>query len=248
VASGLPASGAEWTLPPRARALVGDLSGVTFVEDLVGDLGRAQWPRRFETLAWVCGLGAVPGHEHRLVIHNLAAHLERAGRLVLPRHEYLEELATACGLDVGAADGDWVMLRRVDRVTIHDLVHAARERLARVSPTELALALATDTAVVVLDTRTPTDRDRTGVIPGSVHAPRTTLEWQCDPASGYSNAEITSFDQRLVVVCGGGYSSSLAAATLLDLGFKNATDLIGGMEAWIAAGLPLEPPNQTHFS
>ena len=83
--------------------------------------------------------------------------------------------------------------------------------------------------MVVLDTRTPTDRDRFGVIAGSVHAPRTVLEWAVDPASGYHHPAVRGFDQRLVVVCHEGYSSSLAAQSLRRLGFHRATDLVGGV-------------------
>ena len=141
----------------------------------------------------------------------------------------------------------WTLLRRTPRTTIHDLVAEARSRLTRFTVSELATLMEDDPQLVVLDTRTPTDRQRTGVIPGSLHMPRTTIEWQCDPASGYADPAITSFDQRLVVVCGEGYSSSLAAASLARLGFRNATDLIGGVAAWAREGRALEPPTHTHF-
>ncbi len=100
--------------------------------------------------------------------------------------------------------------------------------------------------MIVLDTRTPTDREADGTIPGSRHAPRTVLEWLVDPASGYSLDEIVGFDQPIVVVCGQGYSSSLAARSLRELGFARAGDLIGGFAAWRSARLPIVPPSDHH--
>ncbi len=101
--------------------------------------------------------------------------------------------------------------------------------------------LESDTAPHVLDTRTHTDRHRSGVIPGSMHVPRTVLEWHLDPSNGYRHPAAISFDEPIVVVCNGGYSSSLAAANLVDLGFEDVSDLIGGHRAWLAA----RPPRRT---
>jgi rhodanese-related sulfurtransferase len=123
---------------------------------------------------------------------------------------------------------------------VHDVVADARRRFERVSALELR-ALLDEGAATVVDIRIPEDRVRHGVIDPSVSVPRTVLEWRVDPASGYSNPVFESFDQRLVVVCNEGYSSSLAAAALVDLGFGRATDLIGGMVAWLDAGLAVAP-------
>ncbi len=72
--------------------------------------------------------------------------------------------------------------------------------------------------------------------------PRNVLEWRADPASGHSDAVLSAALNRCVIlVCDEGYQSSLAAATLKDLGFENATDLIGGFQAWRAAGLTIVP-------
>ena len=65
---------------------------------------------------------------------------------------------------------------------------------------------------------------------------RSVLEWRLDPASPHRLAEVTGYDQRVILVCNEGYSSSLAAATLHDLGLTRATDLIGGFQAWRAGG------------
>jgi hypothetical protein len=67
------------------------------------------------------------------------------------------------------------------------------------------------------------------------------LEWRVDPDSGYSNPHIGGLDRRLVVFCADGYSSSLAAANLRELGCRRATDLVGGFRGWKAAGLPVVP-------
>lgn len=128
------------------------------------------------------------------------------------------------------------------RLTMQEMLDRAHSRLVRLTPTELAAALAYDGDVVVLDSRTPTDRDRFGCIVGAVHAPRSLLEFMCEPDWGYQHEAIRGFDQRLVVVCNGGFSSGLAAVSLQELGFHRATDLVGGMHAWLAAGLPVVPP------
>ncbi len=132
------------------------------------------------------------------------------------------------------------------RTSIEQLLADARSHLHRLSAEELRLQIDQHDAVV-LDTRTPTDRDRFGCIPGSIHAPRTLIEFMIDPDWGYQHPAINGFDQRLVCVCNGGFSSSLAARTLQQIGFHRATDLIGGFDAWKAAGLPTVPPDHLQF-
>src|SRR4029077_473750 len=83
-------------------------------------------------------------------------------------------------------------------------------------------------------TRSGDERRRDGVIPGSIHVPRSVLEWRCDQSSGYANPQLAG--RTLVLVCAHGYSSSLAAAALMELGV-DAGDLDGGFEAWCQAGL-----------
>ena len=82
------------------------------------------------------------------------------------------------------------------------------------------------------------ERRREGIIPGSIHIPRSVLEWRLDPDSGYSNPHVRPED-RVIVFCSGGFSSSFAAATLRDLGCRAATDIVGGFAGWKAAGLPV---------
>jgi rhodanese-related sulfurtransferase len=129
----------------------------------------------------------------------------------------------------------------VSPVTLEELVALTRKRLSRVEPQQLA-ELMEQPEVVVLDTRTPTDRATYGCIPGSIHAPRTVLEWRVALDAPMRIAQITSHDQLLVVVCNEGFSSSLAAASLQSLGFHRATDLVGGVMAWIDARLPTVAP------
>jgi rhodanese-related sulfurtransferase len=129
--------------------------------------------------------------------------------------------------------------RRIDRFTVHDLVAEARVNLVRVTPQELFEAIAHGDDVVVLDTRQVVDRDAHGFIEGSVLIPRSVLEWRADPASGYSHDALADLQQKIVVVCNDGYSSSLAAANLRRIGFEYATDLVGGFHGWVRAGLPV---------
>jgi rhodanese-related sulfurtransferase len=79
------------------------------------------------------------------------------------------------------------------------------------------------------------------MIPGAVHVPLSVLYWRLDPASGYEDPALADPDRRVILVCAHGYSSSLAAATLRQIGFSSATDVVGGFEAWKAAGLPIRP-------
>ena len=126
------------------------------------------------------------------------------------------------------------------RRTIEDLLADARARLDRLGPEE---ALAAQRAgATLVDVRSELQRARDGVIPGARFHPRNVLEWRVDPASGHGDPELDRGpDHHLVVVCNEGYQSSLAAATLQDLGFTRATDLAGGFQAWRDAGLPVEP-------
>jgi rhodanese-related sulfurtransferase len=93
---------------------------------------------------------------------------------------------------------------------------------------------------VLVDTRSDGDVRAEGRIPGSVYIHRNVLEWRCDPSSGFSDSRVDRLETPLIVVCNDGYSSSLAAASLVDIGFAHAGDLIGGFRGWVAAGLPVE--------
>jgi rhodanese-related sulfurtransferase len=122
------------------------------------------------------------------------------------------------------------------RQTINAILAAARDRLERLEPDAAHLAL-TEGALLI-DTRCAELRVEAGVIPGSVHVPLSVLYWRMDPTSGHADPRLTDPDRRVILICAHGYSSSLAAATLRDLGYPRATDVIGGFEAWLEAGLP----------
>ncbi|HEU4842261.1 MAG TPA: rhodanese-like domain-containing protein [Ilumatobacteraceae bacterium] len=113
---------------------------------------------------------------------------------------------------------------------IDDLLATARRRLDRVEPADLAACLAAGDLVV--DIRPEANRRDEGELPGAVVIDRNVLEWRLDPTSGH---EIPAARQgrRVVLVCNEGYASSLAAATLQDLGLAGATDLVGGYRAWL---------------
>jgi rhodanese-related sulfurtransferase len=130
----------------------------------------------------------------------------------------------------------------MSRRTIDDLLQEARARLDRVGPEEALQAVEREGALLV-DIRSELQRERDGTIPGAIYHPRNALEWRADPASDHHDPRLSGdLDRRVILFCDGGYQSSLAAATLLDLGFTRATDLEGGFVAWREADLPLEPP------
>src|SRR4051812_1368916 len=126
----------------------------------------------------------------------------------------------------------------VSWMTIDELLARARRRLARVNADD-ALEAMRDGAVIV-DIRSDVERARDGLIPGATFHPRNVLEWRCDASSGYDDPRLSGdLGRRIVLVCNEGYQSSLAAATLQELGFARATDFVGGFQAWAAAGLPV---------
>jgi rhodanese-related sulfurtransferase len=128
-----------------------------------------------------------------------------------------------------------------ERRRIADILEEAREHLDRVGPNQAKEAVDRDGAVLV-DIRSDNQRAQDGVIPGAMHHPRNVLEWRLDPESEQPDPDLTrDVDRRLIIVCDAGYASSLAAAVAQELGYENATDLIGGFQAWRAAGLPVEP-------
>jgi rhodanese-related sulfurtransferase len=125
------------------------------------------------------------------------------------------------------------------RRTLDQLLEEARERIARLEPAE-ALAAQRDGALLV-DIRSDLDRRRDGIVPGSLHIPRTVLEWRLDPESGWRSPHAGGLDQQVVLLCDHGFCSSLAAATLVDLGFTRAGEVVGCFAAWRDAGLPTRP-------
>lgn len=126
-----------------------------------------------------------------------------------------------------------------ERIGIDELLERVRENLDRVAPKE-AFDAAADGALLV-DIRYAALRERDGLIPGGLVVERNELEWRLDPQGSHRAPEAVSHDLRVVIICNEGYASSLAAVSLRQLGLHRATDLIGGFQAWKAAGLPVEP-------
>ncbi len=216
------------------------------------DVRRGDWPSIQLTTRYslVVVEPSVTTQDVAAVLHCAAQHLQPGGDVVVMGGATRDvadrfELREASRTEVEGVE--IARFRRTDRQTIHDKVFDARGRIARIAPLELAERLRGDDAPTVVDTRTATDRGRFGAIAGSIHVPRTVVEWHLDPANGYRHLAVTSFDQPLVLVCNGGYSSSLAAANLLDLGFTDVGDLIGGIRAWIGAGLRVVEPDHSHL-
>ena len=124
------------------------------------------------------------------------------------------------------------------RRTLHDLLENAAERIRRLEPSE-ALA-AVEHGALLIDIRSDHERRRDGVVPGSLHIPRTVLEWRLAPDSTWRSPHVGGeLDREIVLLCDHGCSSVLAAATLVELGFARAGDVVGGFAAWRDAGLPV---------
>ncbi len=115
---------------------------------------------------------------------------------------------------------------------IDQLVDVARQRLRRVEVDELDAEVAA--GALVVDIRPEVNRREEGELPGAAVVDRLVLEWRLDPTSPACLPEAAA-DRRVVLVCNEGYASSLAAATLVDLGIADATDLVGGYRAWSTA-------------
>jgi rhodanese-related sulfurtransferase len=115
---------------------------------------------------------------------------------------------------------------------IEVLLAQARVRLDRVEPERIADEVAA--GAILVDIRPIEQRQRDGELTGAMIIDRNVLEWRLDPTSPDRLPLATGADIRYVVVCDEGYSSSLAAATLRDLGLHRATDLVGGFQALLA--------------
>lgn len=119
--------------------------------------------------------------------------------------------------------------------TIDRQLERARRRLQRLSPIEAADAVTR--GAVLVDIRPAAQRAAEGEVPGALIVERNVLEWRFDPTCS-ARLPVADYDRHIVVMCQEGYTSSLAAVCLQDLGVHRATDLDGGFAAWRAAGLP----------
>jgi rhodanese-related sulfurtransferase len=121
-------------------------------------------------------------------------------------------------------------------VGVDGLLAAARTRLRRMTPQDAFVAA--ERGAILVDIRPAAQRAAHGEIPGGLVIERNVLEWRLDPRSDARLGFATRYDLEVIVVCQEGYTSSLAAAALHDLGLTRATDVAGGYAAWQAAGLP----------
>ena len=113
---------------------------------------------------------------------------------------------------------------------VEELLEAARSRLRRVEPAQVDDELAR--GAVLVDIRDESQRAAGGAVPEAVVIPRNVLEWRCDPSSPWRDPRVSDPSRRLIVMCEEGYQSSLVAAALQELGHPDATDLVGGYQAW----------------
>jgi rhodanese-related sulfurtransferase len=122
--------------------------------------------------------------------------------------------------------------------SVDELLEEARAGLDRLAPEAASRAIAA--GAVLVDIRAESQRASDGVVPEAVFVPRNVLEWRCDPRSEHRDERVSDPERPVIVMCNEGYQSSLAAATLRELGHEQATDLDGGFQAWRAVGLPVE--------
>lgn len=123
--------------------------------------------------------------------------------------------------------------------SIDEILAEARQRLRRLGPAEASEAMGH--GALLVDIRSQAQRAEQGCVPGSLHIERNVLEWRLDPQSAARLPQVTGYDVQVIVMCVEGYTSSLAAVSLQDLGLASATDLEGGFRAWQQAGLPFIP-------
>jgi rhodanese-related sulfurtransferase len=146
---------------------------------------------------------------------------------------------TACQTAEAAARAVRAQLADSGPRTVDDLLAEARQAIRRLTPAETwEAALA---GAKVIDVRSDTARTREGIVPGSFHIPRTVLEWRLDQSSPWRNQHFASVGDEIVLLCDHGCSSSLAAFSLVQLGYRRVADVEGGFEAWLLAGLPVRP-------
>jgi rhodanese-related sulfurtransferase len=122
------------------------------------------------------------------------------------------------------------MTSRIDRI-----LGAARARLCRLTAEQVPDALRR--GAVLVDIRPQAQRAAEGEVPGALVIERNVLEWRCDPTSDARLPQAVDDDVEWVIVCSEGYTSSLAAAALQDLGLRWATDVVGGYHALVSAGM-----------
>jgi len=129
------------------------------------------------------------------------------------------------------------MTTTLPAASIDAYLERARTHLQRVTAAQASIAACQ--GALLVDIRPVVLRAADGEIPDALVIDRNTLEWRLDPTSPWRVPQGSDHDQHIVLICNEGYASSLAAVTLQELGLHNATDLVGGFQAWRAAGLPV---------
>jgi len=160
------------------------------------------------------------------------------GRQLVPREQASEKTETL--------DQEWRVQKRepanrIPAASIDQVLSNARARLRRLSPMETFEAV-TKTEAILVDIRPESQREVEGTIPGALVVERNVLEWRFDPDSSSRLPVAKDHDIQVIVFCSEGYTSSLAASALQDIGLWRATDMVGGFHAWHATGLPIVPP------
>ncbi len=127
------------------------------------------------------------------------------------------------------------------RRTIDEMLAQARAGFVRLEARDALDAVGR--GALLIDIGTESQRAVDGIVPEAVWFARNVLEWRCDPSCEGYDDRVGGLERRVIVMCDAGYQSSLAAATLQELGFAGATDLVGGFQAWREAGLPVAAPS-----
>jgi rhodanese-related sulfurtransferase len=131
---------------------------------------------------------------------------------------------------------------RLQRIrSIDEVLAEARSRIIRLLPEEAAARVAS--GALLVDIRPAVYRVEEGAVPGALVIERNVLEWRLDPQSDARLPQATGHDVEVIVLCNEGYTSSVAADSLRELGLIHSADVIGGYRAWAAAGLPVIPGN-----
>jgi rhodanese-related sulfurtransferase len=131
-----------------------------------------------------------------------------------------------------------------NRRTVDELYADACSAITRFTPREAHRAVAQ--GALIIDIRSHDARARDGIVPGSLHVPRTVLEWRVDPESAWRNPHLGDPERQLILLCDHGCSSALAAASLVQLGVEQAGDVVDGLVGWREAGLPLSSAPPPH--
>ena len=176
----------------------------------------------------------------RGVVHDVGAPVEALSVHVyappLARMAFFDDQAERVLLEALVDQSDDAVIVGGSSIIEHSggletIVEKARERISpRIEPRDLAAAI--DGGALVVDTRPADLRQRDGELEGAVVIDRNVLEWRLDPFGSHRIHEASDAYRPVILVCDEGYASSLAAVSLLDLGRRNVTDLIGGYQAW----------------